>query len=76
MSSSAPGTPLVAHHTQAVGVALQSRKEEELNRKDRTLAEFLPMMENYNPIVSLMTGCDLLSIIVEGKVLKLRSVTN
>jgi len=53
MSSSAPGTPLVAHHTQAVGVALQSRKEEELNRKDRTLAEFLPMMENYNPIVSL-----------------------
>ncbi|ORZ15407.1 transcription initiation factor TFIID 23-30kDa subunit-domain-containing protein [Lobosporangium transversale] len=24
---------------------------EELNRKDRTLAEFLPMMENYNPII-------------------------
>ncbi|KAI7828930.1 transcription initiation factor TFIID 23-30kDa subunit-domain-containing protein [Gamsiella multidivaricata] len=35
----------------AVGAALQSRKEEELNRKDRTLAEFLPMMENYNPII-------------------------
>ncbi|KAK3840992.1 MAG: transcription initiation factor TFIID 23-30kDa subunit-domain-containing protein, partial [Linnemannia gamsii] len=28
-----------------------SRKEEELNRKDRTLAEFLPMMESYNPII-------------------------
>ncbi|KAK5809772.1 transcription initiation factor TFIID 23-30kDa subunit-domain-containing protein, partial [Linnemannia elongata] len=28
-----------------------SRKEEELSRKDRTLAEFLPMMEAYNPII-------------------------
>lgn len=43
----------VAQRSQAVGAALQSRKEEELNRKDRTLAEFLPMMENYNPIVSV-----------------------
>ncbi|KAI1309324.1 Transcription initiation factor TFIID subunit 10 [Mortierella claussenii] len=41
----------VAQHSLAVGAALQSRKEEELNRKDRTLAEFLPMMENYNPII-------------------------
>jgi hypothetical protein len=49
-SSTASGS--VAQHSLAVGAALQSRKEEELNRKDRTLAEFLPMMENYNPIVS------------------------
>ncbi|KAF9177671.1 Transcription initiation factor TFIID subunit 10 [Haplosporangium sp. Z 767] len=41
----------VAQHNLAVGAALQSRKEEELNRKDRTLAEFLPMMETYNPII-------------------------
>ncbi|KAG0365372.1 Transcription initiation factor TFIID subunit 10 [Gamsiella multidivaricata] len=45
------GTPSVTQHNMAVGAALQSRKEEELNRKDRTLAEFLPMMENYNPII-------------------------
>ncbi|KAF9356341.1 Transcription initiation factor TFIID subunit 10 [Mortierella sp. NVP85] len=48
-SSAASGS--VAQHSLAVGAALQSRKEEELNRKDRTLAEFLPMMENYNPII-------------------------
>lgn len=41
----------VAQRSLAVGAALQSRKEEELSRKDRTLAEFLPMMEAYNPIV-------------------------
>ncbi|KAF9142993.1 Transcription initiation factor TFIID subunit 10 [Linnemannia schmuckeri] len=41
----------VAQRSQAVGAALQSRKEEELSRKDRTLAEFLPMMETYNPII-------------------------
>lgn len=48
----ASATASVAQHNLAVGAALQSRKEEELNRKDRTLAEFLPMMESYNPIVS------------------------
>jgi hypothetical protein len=51
-AASASATPSVTQHNLAVGAALQSRKEEELNRKDRTLAEFLPMMENYNPIVS------------------------
>ncbi|KAF9928201.1 Transcription initiation factor TFIID subunit 10 [Mortierella alpina] len=47
----ATATASVAQHNLAVGAALQSRKEEELNRKDRTLAEFLPMMESYNPII-------------------------
>ncbi|KAF9285934.1 Transcription initiation factor TFIID subunit 10 [Mortierella alpina] len=47
----ASATASVAQHNLAVGAALQSRKEEELNRKDRTLAEFLPMMESYNPII-------------------------
>ncbi|KAF9560001.1 Transcription initiation factor TFIID subunit 10 [Mortierella alpina] len=47
----ATATASVAQHNLAVGAALQSRKEEELNRKDRTLAEFLPMMETYNPII-------------------------
>ncbi|KAF9919606.1 Transcription initiation factor TFIID subunit 10 [Linnemannia zychae] len=41
----------VAQRSLAVGAALQSRKEEELSRKDRTLAEFLPMMETFNPII-------------------------
>ncbi|KAF9915686.1 Transcription initiation factor TFIID subunit 10 [Lobosporangium transversale] len=50
LSASGPAAS-VAQHNLAVGAALQSRKEEELNRKDRTLAEFLPMMENYNPII-------------------------
>ncbi|KAG0218464.1 Transcription initiation factor TFIID subunit 10 [Mortierella sp. GBA43] len=50
-AASASATPSVTQHNLAVGAALQSRKEEELNRKDRTLAEFLPMMENYNPII-------------------------
>ncbi|KAF9987556.1 Transcription initiation factor TFIID subunit 10, partial [Modicella reniformis] len=50
-AASSTGSGSVAQHSQAVGAALQSRKEEELNRKDRTLAEFLPMMENYNPII-------------------------
>ncbi|KAF9208829.1 Transcription initiation factor TFIID subunit 10 [Haplosporangium sp. Z 27] len=51
LGSSAAAVASVAQHSLAVGAALQSRKEEELNRKDRTLAEFLPMMENYNPII-------------------------
>ncbi|KAG0208829.1 Transcription initiation factor TFIID subunit 10 [Mortierella sp. GBA30] len=50
-AAAAAATASVAQHNLAVGAALQSRKEEELNRKDRTLAEFLPMMENYNPII-------------------------
>ncbi|KAG0286310.1 Transcription initiation factor TFIID subunit 10 [Dissophora globulifera] len=49
--SAAAAAASVTQHNLAVGAALQSRKEEELNRKDRTLAEFLPMMENYNPII-------------------------
>ncbi|KAF9361264.1 Transcription initiation factor TFIID subunit 10 [Mortierella sp. AD094] len=51
LGSSSAAVASVAQHNLAVGAALQSRKEEELNRKDRTLAEFLPMMENYNPII-------------------------
>ncbi|KAF9951153.1 Transcription initiation factor TFIID subunit 10 [Mortierella alpina] len=50
-TAAAAATASVAQHNLAVGAALQSRKEEELNRKDRTLAEFLPMMESYNPII-------------------------
>ncbi|KAG0256585.1 Transcription initiation factor TFIID subunit 10 [Actinomortierella ambigua] len=50
-AAAATASASIAEHSLAVGAALQSRKEEELNRKDRTLAEFLPMMETYAPII-------------------------
>ncbi|KAF9970724.1 Transcription initiation factor TFIID subunit 10 [Actinomortierella ambigua] len=50
-AAAASASASIAEHNLAVGAALQSRKEEELNRKDRTLAEFLPMMETYAPII-------------------------
>ncbi|KAG0241931.1 Transcription initiation factor TFIID subunit 10 [Actinomortierella wolfii] len=50
-AAAASASASIAEHNLAIGAALQSRKEEELNRKDRTLAEFLPMMETYAPII-------------------------
>lgn len=34
------------------------RREEEMARRDRSLAEFLVMLDGYKPLVSCVDGCD------------------
>lgn len=47
MSGSGPAMPASAPPLPV------SKREAEMNKKDRSLAEFLVMMDNYTPVVSL-----------------------